>query len=104
MAITAHAKLTEQSAEVEKLWYVPPKPPVPEGWHVYTLDRVLAIMQRCVPEPEKVRRTSMWVALAIAAQCVLTVIQGGVMLLACIPVVSSLLESFDSAGWCVKKT
>ncbi len=94
MATHESERRAQEAASVEKLWYVPLRPRASQGWLVYTLDRVLATLQGCVPEPEKVNRTTGWLIVGTIARCGMALAQAVVMLLAWIPIVSSLLETF----------
>ncbi|MCB9857921.1 MAG: GNAT family N-acetyltransferase [Phycisphaerales bacterium] len=74
-------------------WYVAPSRPAPRGWLVYTLDFVLATLQGCVAEPEKVRRTVGWLLAGHFVRCGMAVAQSIIMLMAWTPVISSILET-----------
>lgn len=74
-------------------WYVAPSRPAPRGWLVYTLNFVLATLQGCVSEPEKVRRTAGWMLAGRFVRTGMAVAQSIIMLLAWTPVVSSVLET-----------
>lgn len=84
----------EESASVEKLWYVAAPVRVPRGWLVYTLDFALATLQGCVTEPENVRRTTGWLVIGVTVRCAMAVAQAILMLFAWLPITSSLLETF----------
>ncbi len=74
-------------------WFIAPSRPAPRGWLVYTLDFVLATLQGCVSEPEKVRRTTGWLLAGRLVRSGMAIAQSMIMLLAWIPVSSSILET-----------
>ncbi len=83
-----------ESAIVGRLWFVAPPPPVPCGWLVYSTDFVLATLQGCGAQKDKIRRTAGWMIIARLVQGVMAVLQALIMLLAVFPVVSWFLETF----------
>ncbi|HPF38403.1 MAG TPA: GNAT family N-acetyltransferase [Phycisphaerae bacterium] len=86
--------INETVQRVAESWYVAPSKPAPRGWPVYTLDFVLATLQRCVSEPEKVRRTAGWMLIGRLVRAGMAIAQSLIMLVAWTPVFSSLLETF----------
>lgn len=83
----------EHGYEVERLWYSPPRLEVPRGWLVYSLDFVLAAIQGCAADPLRVRRTRGWIFLGSLVCMGMAVVQAILMLLAWIPIISSLYET-----------
>jgi acetyltransferase-like isoleucine patch superfamily enzyme/ribosomal protein S18 acetylase RimI-like enzyme len=95
VAETRFSPMTEDGATVAQAWYTVPCPPAPRGWLVYSRDFILAAMQRRAAEPHTVSRTTTWLLLARAVQClVVAPLQVILMLLSWLPITSSLLETF----------
>ncbi|MFQ5495416.1 MAG: GNAT family N-acetyltransferase [Phycisphaerae bacterium] len=86
-------KTAEEADRIASQWYIPPPPRVSHGRLVYTLDFVLATLQGRVAEPEKVRRTTGWLLVGSIVRGCMAVAQVLIMVLAWIPVVSSVLET-----------
>ena len=86
-------KKFDNSTTVEKLWYITPPQKVPHSWLVYTLDFVLATLQGCVAAPEKVQRTTGWVIIGTIVRIGMGIAQALIILVAWIPILSSLLET-----------
>jgi acetyltransferase-like isoleucine patch superfamily enzyme len=80
--------LTSDPGELERMWYVPPKPPVPTGWCVFSKDFVLENLQGCFGYPERVKRTRGWLIFASLALLGVAFGQAIIMFLSKIPVLS----------------
>jgi len=94
VAETRFNAVTEDGATVAQAWYTVPCSPVPRGWLVYSRDFILAALQRRAAEPHTVSRTRCWLLLARAVQfLVVAPLQIILMLLAWLPITSSLLET-----------
>lgn len=85
-------RLSGEAADVQRQWYAPPKPAIPHGWPVYTLDFVLATLQGFVTEPQRTVRTTPWVVAAHIIRAAMSAAQALLMLLAWIPLLSSCYE------------
>ena len=83
----------EDVAAVEEMWYVPLGQPIREGWMVFSLDFVLARLQGCVSEPQAMKRTVAWVIIGTIVRFFMAVAQVLFMLLAWMPIISSVLET-----------
>lgn len=77
---------------IARSWYVPPRPKIPHGWLLYSLDYVVAALQGCAAEPHLVRRTGGWVVMGTIVLGIMAVAQAIIMLLARLPIVSSFVE------------
>jgi acetyltransferase-like isoleucine patch superfamily enzyme/ribosomal protein S18 acetylase RimI-like enzyme len=73
-------------------WYIPARHKIPHGWMVYTFDFVLATLQGYVTEPQKISRAWYWVILGKLVHAGMAVAQALFMLLAWVPLLSSLFE------------
>jgi len=85
--------LSDDASTIASQWYVAPKPAVPTGWLVYSLDFILAAIQGCAAHPETVSRTAGWLAIGRTLQGLMGIAQGILMLLASIPVISNVQET-----------
>lgn len=83
----------EAAQRVADSWYVAVAESAPRGWLVYTLDFVLATLQGCVSDPEKVRRTPGRLLAGHLVRAGMSVLQPIIMLLAWTPLISSILET-----------
>lgn len=83
-----------ESAAIAQQWYVASTPVPPRGWLVYSSDFVLATLQGCATQREKIRRTTGWLILVRIIQGGMALVQALVMLLSMLPILSSLLETF----------
>lgn len=81
------------AADLHAQWYIAPKPHVPRGWLVYTLDFVLATLQGHFTEPQKISHAPMWLVVGRLVQGVMAVAQAILMLLAWLPITSTLYET-----------
>lgn len=84
--------VAEEAARVRDEWYVPEGRPPASGWLVYSLDFVLATLQGCITEPERIRRTAMWLGIATIVRILMAIMQILIMTLAWIPVISWFVE------------
>ena len=81
------------SESAKQAWYIA-EPSAPKiGWLVYTHGFVLATLQGCVAEPHRVRRALGWSVVGRIVQCGMAIAQAMIMVLAWIPVCSSILET-----------
>jgi acetyltransferase-like isoleucine patch superfamily enzyme len=85
--------IQDQEANIGDLWYVPPKPLLPRGWLVYSLDFVLAAIQGRAADPHAVRHSAGWLAFGTLVRAGMAVAQAIIMILAWIPGISWLLET-----------
>jgi acetyltransferase-like isoleucine patch superfamily enzyme len=83
----------DDGSAIAESWYIPPRPEVPRGWLVYSLDYVLAMLQGCAAEPHLAKRTAGWLAVGGVVRVIMAVVQAIVMLLAWLPIVSTLTET-----------
>ncbi len=81
------------AADLHAQWYIAPKPHVPRGWLVYTLDFVLATLQGHFTEPQKISHAPAWLVVGRLVQSVMAVAQAILMLLAWLPITSTLYET-----------
>lgn len=86
-------KRLSESADIERLWYIPPVRQSDRGWPVYTLNFVLATLQGRVTEPYRTRRTAGWLLTGIVVRAFMALAQGMILVLAWIPLISSLIET-----------
>ncbi len=80
------------AALIAKDWYVPPPPSQPTGWLVYSLDFVLATLQGCIAEPERVNRMPLWLILGSIVRTLMGIAQLVIMALAWVPIVDWIVE------------
>lgn len=92
MAPEIATPLSDEAADVQFQWYIPPKPDVPRGWLVYTLDFILATLQGYFTEPQKISHAPAWLVIGRIMQAFMAVAQLLLMLLAWLPITSTLFE------------
>jgi acetyltransferase-like isoleucine patch superfamily enzyme len=78
--------------EVRRSWYVPPKKQQRTGWLVYSSDFVVATLQGCATEMERVRRTPAWVIAGGFVHAFMAVAQAIIMLLTWTPIINWFVE------------
>ncbi len=81
------------AAELQAQWYIPPKPPIPRGWLVYTMDFILATLQGHFTEPQKISHATGWLVVGRIVQGFMALGQALLMLLAWLPITSTLYET-----------
>lgn len=81
-----------EGAAIADQWYVPEPPDCPKSWHVYSTEFVLAALQGCAADHQKIRRTTGWLIIAGIVRTGMAVVQALIMLLARIPVISWFVE------------
>lgn len=74
------------------MWYIPPAPECPKSWLVYSTDFVLAALQGCAADHEKIKRTPLWITIAGIVRAGMAVFQVLILILSSIPVVSWFVE------------
>ena len=93
MTLNTNAQLQDEAEAIGRSWYVVPSHGSSETkWLVYTKEMLLATLQGCAREPHRVRLTATWNLVGALAQGCLAVVQGFLMLLAWIPVLSWIME------------
>lgn len=78
--------------DIEGLWHILPPILPRRGWLVYSLDFIIASLQGCATNPERLRRTSGWLILGLIVQFFAAIGQAVLMLLSLIPVISWFME------------
>lgn len=94
MATDTHQTHLLEGAAINELWYVPPTPPCPESWSVYSTEFVLSTLQGCGTDRENIRRTPLWLAAAWICRVIMGALQASIMGLVWVPVVSWFVETF----------
>ena len=84
--------LKRQAADIQAQWYIPDSPDLPRGWLVYSLDFILATLQGYFTEPQNISHAIGWLILGRIVQGFMAVAQAILMLLAWLPITSTLLE------------
>ncbi|MBN2559853.1 MAG: GNAT family N-acetyltransferase [Phycisphaerae bacterium] len=85
--------VTGDQAAVERLWYIPQPPEASRGWLVYSTDFILAALQGRAAEPHTVSHSAPWVLVAAIVRCLMALGQIILIILAWLPITSSLLET-----------
>ncbi|MCA9243398.1 MAG: hypothetical protein KDA32_05550 [Phycisphaerales bacterium] len=81
--------LSKDPDEIERMWYVPPRPAPPKpGWALFSDDFVLEALQDCAFQPEKIQRGGKWAIISTFARICMTIAQALIMLFCMIPVIS----------------
>lgn len=87
------AEQRREAAAVGKSWFLPVARSPRTGWLVYSLDFTIAMLQGCVAEPHRVRKTPAWMLAGAILRAVMALVQVAVMIMAWIPVASWLMET-----------
>ncbi|HUN81835.1 MAG TPA: hypothetical protein VMV81_10035, partial [Phycisphaerae bacterium] len=85
-------QLKHEAAQVQGEWYIPPTPDLPRGWLVYSFDFILATLQGYFTEPQKISHAGGWRFLGRLVQGLMAIAQAILMLLAWLPITSTLFE------------
>lgn len=93
-ALSTEPETTNASPNGAPEWYVPPKPTVPTGWLVFSEESILRVMQGTFATDKPVRRDFGSLFLLRIVQGFVAVVQALIMLLAMIPLISTLVEAF----------
>lgn len=78
--------------DVANSWHVLPRHETKRGWLVFSLEYVVAALQGCGSEPQEAKHTVVWRIVGGLVLGVMAVGQVVIMILAVIPVVSTLVE------------
>ncbi len=89
-AIAPDAK--HEIEQIARSWFVPPKAPRRDTFLVYSLDFVLATLQGCIAEPQRVRRTVPWLTVGVIVRSLMAIMQIVIMGLAWVPILNWLVE------------
>ncbi|MFH0980271.1 MAG: acyltransferase [Planctomycetota bacterium] len=82
----------EESAQVRAAWYIPPKPPAPIGWLVFSEEFVLRVLQGRYTQQLPARRTLPWRAVGFIVRAALAVAQFALMFFSVVPLISGGME------------
>lgn len=87
-----NASARQDIAQIARSWYVPPKVPRRDTFLVYSLDFVLATLQGCIAEPQRVRRTALWLTVGVIVRSLMAIMQIVIMGLAWVPILNWFVE------------
>ncbi len=82
----------EESAEIARMWYVPPKPPIPAGWLVFSEDFILRALRGDVAHTQSQPTSPGWRIAVFFVQIAMGTGQAVIMLLSSIPILSLFME------------
>lgn len=82
----------QEITRIAQSWYVPPMVPRRDTFLVYSLDFVLATLQGCIAEPQRVRRTLSWLTVGVIVRTLMALMQLVIMGLAWVPIVNWFVE------------
>lgn len=91
--LSAETKPIDEAVQIAANWYVPPKPPVPTGWLVFSEEYLLRALQGTFATDKPIDRSSGAMFRLRLVQGVIAVIQAVIMVLAKVPLLSQLVES-----------
>ena len=91
--VLADTKPIDEATQIAADWYVPPKPPVPRGWLVFSENYLLRALQGTFATDKPIDRSFGAMFQLRLVQGVIAVVQAVVMVLAHVPLFSLILES-----------